>query len=66
MNAQTKNIKAIVDNAADGIITIEDNGHILSLNAAAERMFGFTVSEVIGQNISMFMPEPDASVHDDY
>ena len=66
VDVQTKNIKAIVDTAADGIITIDQHGNILSFNAAAERIFGFKVSEAIGQHASMLMPTLDSSMYDKY
>ena len=50
-------LKAIVDTAADGIITIDEHGLVESINFAAERIFGFTRDEVVGSNISMLMPE---------
>ncbi len=40
----------------EGVISIDETGHILSLNPAAERLFGCRASEVIGQSIDMFMP----------
>jgi len=59
-------VRAIVDMAADGIITIEEDGSVLSFNAAAERMFGYSAKEVIGQNVKKLMPAPTGEQHDDY
>lgn len=58
--------KAIVDNAVDGIITINERGLVSSFNPAAEGIFGYTASEVVGCNVSMLMNHEDARLHDGY
>ncbi|MCF2489315.1 PAS domain-containing sensor histidine kinase [Dyadobacter sp. CY347] len=59
-------LKAIVDHAIDGIITISDKGIIETINPSACRLFGYPENEVIGHNISMLMPTPDREQHDEY
>ena len=59
-------LEAIFETAIDGIITIDDKGIVESFNSAAVKLFGYTADEVIGQNISLLMPEPDRSAHDSY
>lgn len=59
-------LKAIIDNAIDGILTIDTKGIVESINPAACKLFGFEASEVIGNNISMLMPPPDKGQHDGY
>jgi len=63
---ELKRSQAIVDNAIDGIVTIDAGGTVRGFNPAAERIFGFSRDEVVGQNVSMLMPEPDRSRHDSY
>ena len=58
--------KAIMDYAADGIITIDQKGIVESFNTAAENIFSYPPIEVIGQNVKMLMPEPYRSEHDGY
>ncbi|MGD9174462.1 MAG: PAS domain S-box protein, partial [Desulfobacterales bacterium] len=58
--------RAIVDHAADGIITINEQRIITEFNPAAERIFGYRAAEVIGQNVNLLMPEPHHSQHDRY
>ena len=59
-------IQSILDTVADGIITIDERGTVETVNPAAERMFGYAASEVIGGNVKMLMPEPYHSEHDGY
>jgi PAS domain S-box-containing protein len=58
--------RAIVDAAVDGIITINAQGIIQSLNPAAERIFGYPAAELIGRNVNVLQPEPFHSHHDEY
>jgi two-component system, chemotaxis family, CheB/CheR fusion protein len=57
---------AILDSAADAIITIDAKGTIQSVNAASERVFGYSAAEMIGQNVKILMPAPYREQHDGY
>jgi PAS domain S-box-containing protein len=59
-------LKAILDNAVDGIITIDERGTIEMVNSAAQAIFGYSREELIGLNVSILMPEPYRSQHDQY
>jgi PAS domain S-box-containing protein len=59
-------LRSILDTAAEGIITIDEQGHVQSINRAAEEIFGYAPDEVIGNNVRMFMPSPDREAHDGY
>ncbi|MFA6973037.1 MAG: PAS domain S-box protein, partial [Gallionella sp.] len=56
----TAQIQTILNTVVDGIITLHAIGGIVeTVNPAAERMFGYTAAELIGQNFSMLIPELD-------
>lgn len=59
-------LNAIIQNAIDGIITISDRGIIELINPSACKLFDYTPEEVIGKNISVLMPSPDRTNHDNY
>ncbi|MFC1491860.1 response regulator [Nitrospinota bacterium] len=58
--------RAVLDTAADGIISIDNRGTVEALNQTARKMFGFQEEEVIGQNVKMLMPAPFHGEHDGY
>ena len=62
-----KLLTAIIENAIDGIITIDDKGLIENINPAGLALFGFEKrEELVGKNVSVLMPEPDKQRHDSY
>ncbi len=58
-------IRTILNTVVDGIITISaGTGIIETVNPAAERMFGYAVSELLGQEFSLLIPELDRDRRD--
>ncbi|MBW8315937.1 MAG: PAS domain-containing protein [Hydrogenophaga sp.] len=42
--------------ALEGIVTIDEAMHIVMINPAAQRMFGRSAAQVLGQDLSVLMP----------
>jgi PAS domain S-box-containing protein len=62
----SKYLKNLVDNIDDCIITIFANGTICSVNNEVKKSFGYSLDELIGQNISKLILKPFSSSHDSY
>ena len=56
INVLNQRLRAVLDTAADGIITFDEDSIITSINAAAERIFGYAAAEIIGQHLGLIMP----------
>lgn len=66
LGSETARARAVMNTAAEGIITIDERGIIESFNRAAEKMFGYEPGEALGKNVRILVPEPHASAHDGY
>ena len=64
--AREAHLRSILETIPDAMIVIDERGHILSFSAAAEKMFGFSEAELLGENVSALMPSPDRERHDGY
>ncbi|MCP9760616.1 PAS domain S-box protein [Aquitalea sp. S1-19] len=58
--------QAVLDNAADAIIVIDQSGIIQSANHACERLFGYALSELMGSNVNILMGGAERAAHDGY
>lgn len=56
-------LQSVVETAVDGIIVIDQHGRVESFNPAAERLFGYPASEVLGRNLDMLMTADDVPRH---
>jgi len=59
-------VDAVLDGILDGVIIIDRHGTIQSFNTAAEDIFGYRKSEVVGKNVNLLMPKPHAQHHNRY
>ncbi len=58
-----KQTAALLDNLADGVITIDQRGVIEGFSAVASQMFGYTPEQVIGQSVDLIMPRRYTALH---
>jgi PAS domain S-box-containing protein len=56
-------MRSVLDNVLEGIITINERGVIDSFNLAAERIFGYTSTDMIGQHVKTLIPELMAELY---
>ena len=66
LHDREERLRAILETAVEGIITIDERGIVESFNAAAEKIFGYQAREVVGKNVSVLMPSPHRQQHDSY
>ncbi len=59
-------VRMLLDNVDEGIVSISSNGKVELFNPGAERMFDYRSADILGENISILMPEPYRSEHDQY
>ena len=64
--AAETHLRSILATVPDAMVVIDEKGRILSFSAAAEKMFGFSEAEILGENVSILMPSPDRERHDNY
>ena len=66
LRTRESHLHSILETIPDAMIVIDGNGIMQFFSSAAERQFGYTEREAIGQNVSILMPNPDRSRHDGY
>ena len=55
--------QSLVESASDGIIVANGRGIVVSWNRAASRLFGYSMEEMIGQPLTLIMPERYRDAH---
>jgi len=49
--------RTLAETASDAIITIDESGHIVFVNPAVEKVFGYKPADLVGEDMTMLMPE---------
>ncbi len=64
IQARTQELNSIVSTMVDGLIILDSQGGIRSLNPAAERLFDYTTEELVGKHLNQLLPQlPDDTEH---
>lgn len=66
LNLSMKRFEAVVNNAYDGIITIDEQQNIKLFNDAAQSMFGYSEQEIVGQPLTKLLPDKYQNKHHGY
>jgi two-component system sensor kinase FixL len=66
LRTRETHLRSILETIPDAMIVIDSRGIMQFFSNAAERQFGYSSKEAIGQNVSTLMPEPDRTHHDSY
>lgn len=59
-------LRSILETVPDAMIIIDERGRIESLSTTAVRLFGYSLTEVVGRNVDLFMPSPHREQHNAY
>lgn len=59
-------LRSLVTGMLDGLVTIDDYGTVREASDSCRDIFGWGPEELLGRNVSVLMPEPHRSRHDDY
>lgn len=66
VHTRQERLKAVLDYSVEAIVTVDERGIIENFNPAAEKLFGYSAAEAIGQAISLIMPAAARKNHDEY
>lgn len=64
--ARQAHLQSILDTMPEAMIVIDEHGVMQSFSSAAERLFGYSTAEAVGQNVNILMPAPYRENHDGY
>jgi len=66
LQTREAHLRSILDTVPDAMVVIDERGLIQSFSAAAERLFGYEESDVLGCSVSLLAPSPHREAHDGY
>jgi PAS domain S-box-containing protein len=60
---QEQSMRVLIESAPNGILLVDEQGTIRRVNSSAERLFGYSRSELLGQNVEVLVPGSAAQAH---
>ncbi len=66
LQARQAHLQSVLDTVPDAMVVIDTRGIMQSFSATAEKLFGHTAKEAVGQSVSILMPGPQRDQHDGY
>lgn len=60
----SRETQALMEATVDAVVVIDHHGRMTAVNDATSRIFGYRADELLGENVSMLMPEPHRNAHD--
>ena len=64
LRASEERFRALAESANDAIVTIDDKGRIVYCNVGLERIFGYSSREVVGERVTLLIPERFRNSHE--
>ena len=65
-DTRNSQISQVLEQAIDAVVSIDENNHVTFYNRAAEKLWGYSPEEVLGQNVKMLVPAEIRGHHDNY
>lgn len=66
LSGRETHLRLILNTVPDAMILIDERGVMRAFSPTAERLFGWSVDQAVGQNVSILMPDPHRAAHDGY
>lgn len=66
VRSRQKRLESILDNAGEGIITLDAEGKIETFNSAAQQLFGYSTLQALGQPVDSIIKLTETHIHDGF
>ena len=66
LSSRETHLRLILETIPDAMILIDDRGIVRAFSPTAERLFGWPVGDIVGENVAVLMPSPHREAHDGY